>query len=154
MAKRNKVELIGNLGKDPDVRYTANGNPVANLAIATDESYKDRNTGQKVEKTEWHRVVVFGKPAEFAGQYLAKGAQVFVEGKLQTRKWQDQSGQDRYTTEIVVDITGELQSLGARTSSEGSAQQGSAPAQGQQQSQQPAAAYAPEPEFDDEPFPF
>lgn len=133
MARRNKVELIGNLGTDPDVRYTANGNPVANLAVATDESYKDRNSGQRVQRTEWHRVVVFGHSAEFAAKYLKKGNQVFVEGKLQTRKWQDQSGQHRYTTEVVVEAyNGDLQSLEKRPSDQDSAQQsaqtGSAPA--------------------------
>ena len=111
MAKRNKVELIGNLGRDPEVRYTGNGDPVANLAVATDESYKDRNTGQKVQQTEWHRVVVFGYSASYAAQYLKKGNQVFVEGKLKTRKWQGQDGRDNYTTEIVVDVTGDLQGL-------------------------------------------
>ena len=108
----NKMTLIANLGVDPEVRYTANGNPVANLSVATDESYKDRNTGQMVPQTEWHRVVIFGKLAEVAGQYLRKGSKVYIEGKLQTRKWQDQSGQDRYSTEIVVGINGQMQMLG------------------------------------------
>ena len=110
----NKVILIGNLGVDPEVRHTANGNAVTNLSLATDESYKDRNTGQMVPKTEWHRIVMFGKIAEVAGQYLRKGSKVYIEGKLQTRKWQDQSGQDRYTTEIVVDINGQMQMLDSR----------------------------------------
>ena len=97
----NKSLLIGRLGKDPAMSYTQSGQAVANLSIATDESYKDKS-GQKVEKAEWHRVVVFGKQAEFCGQYLTKGRLVFVEGRLQTRKWQDQNGQDRYQTEIVA----------------------------------------------------
>ncbi|WP_274520564.1 single-stranded DNA-binding protein, partial [Endozoicomonas atrinae] len=98
----NKVILIGNLGNDPDVRYTPAGAAVANLSIATSEVWNDKQTGQKQEKTEWHRVVFFGKSAERAQQYLHKGSKVFIEGKLQTRKWQDNSGQDRYTTEVVV----------------------------------------------------
>ena len=107
----NKVILIGNLGKDPEIRYVPNGGAVANLNIATSESWKDKATGEKQERTEWHRVVFFGKLAEIASEYLKKGAQIYVEGRLQTRKWQDKSGQDRYTTEIVGS---ELQMLGGR----------------------------------------
>lgn len=117
MAKRgvNKVILVGNLGQDPEIRYMPNGNAVANLTLATSESYKDKNTGQDVEKTEWHRICVFGKLAEIVGEYLRKGSQVYFEGKLQTRKWQDQQGQDRYTTEIVVDgFDGVMQMLGGK----------------------------------------
>lgn len=110
----NKVILIGNLGADPETRYTPSGNAVTNLSVATDESYKDRQTGQLVPRTEWHRVVLFGKLAEVAGQYLRKGSKVYLEGRLQTRKWQDQSGQDRYTTEIVVDMGGTMQMLDSR----------------------------------------
>ena len=110
----NKVILIGNLGQDPDTRYTPNGNAVVNLTLATDESYKDRQTGQLVPRTEWHRVVLFGKVAEVAGQYLRKGSKVYIEGRLQTRKWQGQDRQDRYTTEIVVDINGQMQMLDSR----------------------------------------
>ncbi|WP_276576708.1 single-stranded DNA-binding protein [Endozoicomonas sp. 4G] len=111
----NKVILIGNLGNDPDVRFTPNGSAVANLSLATSESWKDRNTGQPQEKTEWHRVVIFGKLAEVAQQYLRKGSKIYIEGKLQTRKWQDQSGQDKYTTEVVVDaFNGQLQMLDSR----------------------------------------
>lgn len=95
----NKAQIIGRLGKDPDLRYTQQGQPVCSLSIATDESYTDRD-GQKVERTEWHKVQVWGKPAEAAGQHLGKGSLVYVEGGLTTRKWQDQQGQDRYTTEI------------------------------------------------------
>ncbi|OZG70862.1 single-stranded DNA-binding protein [Hahella sp. CCB-MM4] len=110
----NKVILIGNLGADPETRYTPSGSAVSNLNIATDESYKDRQTGQMVPRTEWHRVVMFGKLAEIAQQYLKKGSKVYIEGRLQTRKWQDQSGQDRYTTEIVVDMQGQMQMLDGR----------------------------------------
>ncbi len=100
----NKVILIGNLGKDPEMRYTPNGVAVANLTLATSESWKDKTSGENVEKTEWHRVVMFQRLAEIAGEYLKKGAKVYIEGRLQTRKWQDKtSGQDRYTTEIVGD---------------------------------------------------
>ncbi len=107
----NKVILVGNLGKDPEIRYVASGGAVANLNIATSESWKDKTTGEKQERTEWHRVVFFGKLAEIANEYLKKGAQIYVEGRLQTRKWQDKGGQDRYTTEI---IGSELQMLGGR----------------------------------------
>ncbi|MGL4476244.1 MAG: single-stranded DNA-binding protein [Shewanella sp.] len=115
MASRgvNKVILVGNLGQDPEVRYMPNGNAVANITVATSESWKDQQ-GQQQERTEWHRVVFFGKLAEIAGEYLRKGSQVYVEGKLQTRKWKDQSGQDRYSTEIVVDQSGSMQMLGGR----------------------------------------
>jgi single-strand DNA-binding protein len=114
----NKVILVGSLGKDPEVKHLADGNAVANISLATSESWKDRNTGQKKEKTEWHRIVVFGKLAEIAGQYLTKGAQVYFEGKLQTRKWQDKAtGQDKYTTEIVVDSGGQMQMLGGNAQS-------------------------------------
>lgn len=111
----NKVILVGNLGQDPEVRYMPNGNGVANITLATSDSYKDKNTGQMVDKTEWHRVVFFGKLAEIVGEYCRKGSQIYVEGKLQTRKWTDQQGQEKYTTEIVVDgFTGQMQMLGAR----------------------------------------
>ena len=97
----NKVILMGNLGADPDMRYTSNGGAIANLSIATSESWKDKTSGEKKEKTEWHRVVLFGRLGEIAGEYLKKGSKVYLEGKLQTRKWQDKNDQDRYTTEIV-----------------------------------------------------
>ncbi len=109
----NKVILIGNLGADPDVRYTAGGAAVANLRLATSESWRDKNTGEQQERTEWHRVVLFGKLGEIAGEYLKKGSKVYIEGRLQTRKWQDQSGQDRYTTEIVGN---DMQMLDGRAS--------------------------------------
>ena len=98
----NKVILVGNLGADPDIRYTSNGGAIANLSIATSESWKDKTSGEKKEKTEWHRVVLFGRLGEIAGEYLKKGSKVYLEGKLQTRKWQDKDGNDRYTTEIVA----------------------------------------------------
>lgn len=112
MASRgvNKVILVGNLGQDPEIRYMPNGNAVANLSIATSESWKDQQ-GNMQERTEWHRLTMYRRLAEVAGEYLKKGSQIYVEGKLQTRKWQDQQGQDRYTTEIIVD---QMQMLGGR----------------------------------------
>lgn len=111
MASRgvNRVTIIGNLGQDPKVRYTSTGKPVVNITVATSEVWKDKSTGQEVSETEWHKCVAFGNLAEIAGEHLKKGSQVFLEGKIKTRKWQDQSGQDRYTTEIVFD---EMQMLG------------------------------------------
>ncbi|AXR08125.1 single-stranded DNA-binding protein [Salinimonas sediminis] len=113
MASRgvNKVILVGNLGTDPEVRYMPNGNAVANLSLATSESWKDQQ-GQVQERTEWHRLTMYRRLAEVAGEYLKKGSQIYVEGKLQTRKWQDQQGQDRYTTEIIVD---QMQMLGGKS---------------------------------------
>jgi single-strand DNA-binding protein len=107
----NKVILIGNLGADPEVRYMPNGEAVANLSLATSESWRDKQTNETREKTEWHRVVLFRRLAEIAGEYLKKGSKVYIEGRIRTRKWQDQAGQDRYTTEIYAD---ELQMLDAR----------------------------------------
>ena len=107
----NKAIIVGNLGRDPEVRYTANGNAIANITVATTESWKDKQSGERQEKTEWHRVVFFGRLAEIAGEYLKKGSQVYIEGRLQTRKWEDKSGQERYTTEIVAS---EMQMLGSR----------------------------------------
>ncbi|MGL4859493.1 MAG: single-stranded DNA-binding protein [Enterobacteriaceae bacterium] len=118
----NKVTLIGNLGQDPEVRYMPNGGAVANLTLATSDSWRDKQTGETKEKTEWHRVTLYGKLAEVAGEYLHKGSQVYIEGQLRTRKWQDQSGQDRYTTEVIVNVGGTLQMLGGRPS-DGSTQQ-------------------------------
>lgn len=108
----NKVIIIGNLGADPEVRSTANGGYVASLRLATTEAWKDRNTGENQERTEWHRVSIFGRTAEVAQQYLRKGAKVYIEGRLQTRKWQDQNGQDRYSTDIVGDVMQMLDSRG------------------------------------------
>ncbi|UYA61824.1 Single-stranded DNA-binding protein [Pectobacterium sp. F1-1] len=125
MASRgvNKVILVGNLGQDPEVRYMPNGGAVANITLATSESWRDKQTGEQKEKTEWHRVVLFGKLAEVAGEYLRKGSQVYIEGALQTRKWSDQAGVERYTTEVVVNVGGTMQMLGGR-------QGGGAPAGG------------------------
>lgn len=111
MASVNKVILIGNLGKDPETRYAPSGDAICNITLATTDNWRDKATGEKREATEWHRVVFFGKLAEIAGQYLRKGSQVYVEGSLRTRKWQDKDGQDRYTTEIRAD---EMKMLGSR----------------------------------------
>lgn len=128
----NKVILVGNLGQDPEIRYMPSGGAVTNISIATSESWKDKATGEQKEKTEWHRVVIFGKLAEIAGEYLKKGSQVYIEGALQTRKWTDQSGNDKYTTEIVVAMNGVMQMLGSK------------PAQGQQQSGEKGGWGAPQ----------
>ena len=98
----NKAFILGNLGKDPEIREASNGTSVVSFSVATSEEWKDKNTGEKREKAEWHRIVIFGRLAEVAGKYLKKGSQVYLEGKVQTRKWKDQSGNDRYTTEIVA----------------------------------------------------
>jgi single-strand DNA-binding protein len=111
MASVNKVIIVGNLGKDPEIRYMPNGDAVTNCTIATTDSWKDKTTGEKKEATEWHRIVFFRKLAEIAGQYLKKGSQVYIEGSLKTRKWQDKEGRDCYTTEIVADS---MQMLGSR----------------------------------------
>jgi single-strand DNA-binding protein len=132
----NKVILVGQLGKDPETRHSAGGGAICNFSMATSEKYKDRD-GQQVEKTEWHSIVIFGKLAEIAGEYLKKGSQVYIEGKIQTRKWQDKDGKDRYTTEIVAN---EMQMLGGK--------QDAAPKTGKQQA--PAAADS----FEDSEIPF
>ncbi|MCH8178855.1 MAG: single-stranded DNA-binding protein [Proteobacteria bacterium] len=111
MASINKVILIGNLGRDPEVRYTPNGAAVCNVSVATTRNWKDKNSGDKVEETEWHRVVFYDRLAEIAGEYLKKGRPVYVEGRLKTRKWQDKDGKDNYTTEIVAE---QMQLLGGR----------------------------------------
>jgi len=127
----NKAIILGNICQDIEVRWTPNGNAVANFSIATNEEWKDKNTGQKQEKTEFHKVVMFGKLAEVAGQYLRKGSKVYIEGKLQTRKWQNQEGRDVYTTEVVVDINGSMQMLDSKPEgqqqSQGAYQQHSQP---------------------------
>lgn len=114
MASRgvNKVILVWNLGQDPEVRYMQSGGAVANITLATSETWRDKQTGENKEITEWHRVVLFGKPAEVAGEYLKKGAQVYIEGQLRTRKWQGTDGQDNYTKEVVVNVGRTLQMLG------------------------------------------
>lgn len=146
----NKAIIIGNLGNDPDVRFMPNGNAVANLSVATDESYKDKNTGQMVPKTEWHKVVIFGKLAEIAGQYLKKGSKVYIEGKLETRKWQNKEGQDVYTTEIKVDIQGQLQMLDGKP--EGSQQ--SQPKRQPREQQGPVEPADDMSDWDNEKIPF
>jgi single-strand DNA-binding protein len=148
MASRgvNKVILIGNLGADPETRYMPSGGAVTNIRMATSESWKDRNTGETQERTEWHRVVFFNKLGEIAGEYLKKGSKVYIEGSIRTRKWQGQDGQDRYTTEVVAN---EMQMLDSRGGSGGStsfepdreAQPASAPT---------ASASAPDADFDDD----
>lgn len=133
MASINKVFLIGHLGQDPEVRYMPSGKAVANITIATSESWKDKNTGEKQERTEWHRVVFFSPLAEIVGQYLRKGSSAFIEGRLQTRKWQDKNGVDRYTTEIVANEMkmlggkGDRAGGGSATYDSGDAEYGSAP---------------------------
>ncbi|MCK9507697.1 MAG: single-stranded DNA-binding protein [Pigmentiphaga sp.] len=145
MASVNKVILVGNLGRDPEVRYSPDGAAICNVSIATTSNWKDRNTGERREETEWHRVVFYNRLAEIAGEYLKKGRSVYVEGRLKTRKWQGQDGQERYTTEIVAD---QMQMLGGREGggmSEGGGYGGDAPASRpsrpapQQQQQAPAA---------------
>ena len=118
----NKVILVGNLGRDPEVRNTQNGDPIVNMSLATSESWKDRTTGERRERTEWHRVVIFNENlGRIAQQYLRKGSKVYIEGQLQTRKWQDQSGQDKYSTEVVLQrFRGELTMLDSRADSSGS----------------------------------
>jgi len=138
MASVNKVIIVGNLGRDPEVRYTADNRAITNITVATSERYTDKNSGEKKEITEWHRIVFFNRLAEIAGEYLKKGSSVYVEGRLQTRKWTDQSGTERYTTEIVAD---QMQMLGARNSTGG----GVAYDEGHSAPSSPAAAPAKRP---------
>ena len=141
MASVNKAIIVGNLGKDPEVRYTASGEAMCNITVATSENWKDKATGEKKELTEWHRISFFGKLAEIAGQYLKKGSQVYLEGRIKTRKWQDKEGQERYTTEIEAN---EMQMLGGRQSSD------SAPSEKPQRN----AQGAPKQSFEDDDIPF
>lgn len=144
----NKVILIGNVGKDPETRYMPSGGAVTNITVATSESWKDKNTGDKQERTEWHRVVFFNRLGEIAGEYLKKGSKVYVEGSLRTRKWQDNNGQDKYTTEIVGNEMQMLDSRGGGSASfDAPQQQQSRP---QQQPQQAPAAAPPDNGFDDD----
>ncbi len=148
----NKVMLIGNLGADPEVRYTTAGSAIANLRLATAESWRDKETGDQQERTEWHRVVFFGRLAEIAGEYLKKGSQIYIEGRLQTRKWQDRDGNDRYSTEIVAN---EMQMLGGRGAGGGSGGGGSSnfePSAPREAGASKArdSADAPMPDFDDD----
>lgn len=155
----NKVILVGTCGQDPEVRYLPSGNAVTNLSLATSEQWTDKQTGQKVEKTEWHRVALFGKVAEIAGEYLRKGSQVYIEGKLQTREW-EKDGIKRYTTEIIVDMQGTMQLLGGRPSGDDSAPRQARPAPQREPQQQarpaPQAAAQPAPDYDsfDDDIPF
>jgi len=141
----NKAIIVGNLGKDPETRYTPSGSAVTNITVATSESWKDKQTGEQQERTEWHRIVFFNRLAEIAGEYLRKGSQVYIEGKIQTRKWQDQNGQDRYTTEIVGN---EMQMLGSRGDNAGGGRPAAAPAAAPQQRQ--AAPPPPAEDFEDD----
>ncbi|MCW8905677.1 MAG: single-stranded DNA-binding protein [Sedimenticola sp.] len=143
----NKVILIGNVGKDPDVRYMPNGNAVANVTLATSESWKDKNSGETQERTEWHRIVFFRRLAEIVGEYVKKGSKLYVEGKLQTRKWQDQSGQDRYTTEIVAD---QMQMLDSRGGGGSSASYDAPRQQDSSGGGEPRSAPMPDDGFDDD----
>lgn len=144
----NKVILVGNIGQDPEVRYMPNGNPVANLTLATSETWKDKQTGETKEQTEWHKVVFFNKLAEIAGEYVRKGSKLYLEGSIRTRKWQDQQGQDRYTTEIVGN---EMQMLDRKGDSQATNDY-------QQYSQQPSAQAKPQPtaevDISDDDIPF
>jgi single-strand DNA-binding protein len=140
----NKVIIVGNLGSDPDTKFMPSGSALTNLSVATTDSWKDKQSGEKVEKTEWHRVVMFDRLAEIAGEYLRKGSQVYIEGQLQTRKWQDKDGNDRYSTEIRAR---DMQMLGSRG---GEASGGGFQGGGGQRAPQAAAAARPEPEFDDD----
>ena len=139
MASVNKVIIVGNLGRDPETRYLPSGEAVTNISIATTDTWKDKATGEKKEATEWHRVAFFGRLAEIAGEYLKKGSQVYVEGSLRTRKWQDKEGQDRYTTEIRADV---MQMLGSRAGA-GEARGGPAEPRGEPHGDAPARAGAP-----------
>ncbi|MCG2597357.1 single-stranded DNA-binding protein [Achromobacter insuavis] len=148
MASVNKVILVGNLGRDPDVRYSPDGAAVCNISVATTSSWKDKTSGQKREETEWHRVVMYGRLAEIAGEYLAKGRSVYIEGRLKTRKWQDKdTGADRYSTEIVAD---QMQMLGGREDGGGGGgSNDDAPARQPQQrapAQRPAPQQSPAPQ--------
>lgn len=137
----NKVILVGTCGQDPEVRYLPNGNAVTNLSLATSEQWLDKRSGQKVERTEWHRVSLFGKVAEIAGEYLRKGAQCYIEGKLQTREW-EKEGIKRYTTEIIVDINGTMQLLGSRPQGQQAGYPPDRQPQQQRQARQPPSQQA------------
>lgn len=155
MASRgvNRVTILGNLGNDPEVKYTQSGSAIANLTVATSESWNDKATGEKREAVEWHRVVLFGKLAEVAGEYLRKGSQVYIEGQLRTRKWTDQSGQEKYTTEIVVGMNGVMQMLGSKQDSKPQQQSGwgqpQQPKPQQQSKPAPSGQNVPPMDFDD-----
>ena len=155
MASRgiNKVILVGNLGNDPEVKYTNSGSAIANLTVATSESWNDKTTGEKREAVEWHRVVLFGKLAEVASEYLRKGSQVYIEGQLRTRKWTDNAGVEKYTTEIVVGMNGVMQMLGGKQDSKPQQQSGwghpQQPKPQQQSKPTPSGHSVPPTDFDD-----
>ena len=155
MASVNKVIIVGNLGRDPETRYMPNGEAVTNIAVATTESWKDKNSGEKKELTEWHRITFYRKLAEIAGQYLKKGSQVYIEGRLQTRKWTDKENVERYTTEIIADT---MQMLGSRQGMGGGAggmdeEYGSAPPPRQNQGAPAGGAAAPRQQAPSRPAP-
>ena len=160
MASRgvNRVTILGNLGNDPDVKYTNSGSAIANLTVATSESWNDKDTGEKRVVTEWHRVVLFGKLAEVAGEYLRKGSQVYIEGQLRTRKWTDNAGVEKYTTEIVVGMNGVMQMLGGKQEAKPQQSGWGQPQQPKQQPQpqsKPASSGTHEPPMDfDDSIPF
>jgi single-strand DNA-binding protein len=143
MASVNKVIIVGNLGRDPETRYTPDGAAITNVSIATTDTWKDKASGEKKEATEWHRVAFFGRLAEIAGEYLKKGSQVYVEGRLRTRKWQDKEGKDRYTTEIIADA---MQMLGSRSGAGEPREDREAPSRGEAKA---PAAKKPAGKFDD-----
>ncbi|WP_370601137.1 single-stranded DNA-binding protein [Pseudomonas nitroreducens] len=142
----NKAIIIGNCAGEPESRFLPNGNAVTNVTVVTNETWKDKQTGQQQERAEFHRVVLFGKVAEIASQYLHKGSQVYIEGTIRTRKWQGQDGQDKYTTEIVVDINGTMQLLGGKPSGDGAQR----PQQRQQRPEPQSQQSAPPDHFDDD----
>jgi single-strand DNA-binding protein len=145
----NKVIIIGNLGNDPDVRYMPSGNAVVNISVATNEQWRDRNSGETQEHTEWHRIVLYGKLGEIAGQYLRKGGKVYIEGRLRTRKWQDQSGQDRYSTEIIAEQMQMLDSRGTGGSSDFDQSYGQQPVRSAPTAPPPRSSAPPSPsDFD------
>lgn len=157
----NKVIIVGTLGNDPEVKYSASGSAIANLSVATSEQWKDKQTGEKKEQTEWHRIVIFGKLAEVAGEYLRKGSQVYIEGQLRTRKWTDSNGVERYTTEIVIpQMGGVMQMLGGKREDSGqkprqqsgqqSGQQPQQPQQQQLKQQSPQGGNEPPMDFEDD----
>lgn len=150
MASRgvNKVIIVGRLGQDPEVRYANSGVAFTSINVATSERWRDKQTGEQKEQTEWHRVVLSGKLAEIAGQFLFKGSEVYLEGKLRTRKWTDQSGVEKYTTEVLVGVGGTLQMLGGKRETDGQ------PKQQNSQPQQPKQASEPPMDFDDSDIPF
>ncbi|WP_260282505.1 single-stranded DNA-binding protein [Proteus terrae] len=149
MAERgvNKSIILGNLGDDPTVRYSPNGTAFANFSVATSETWTDKNTGEKRERTDWHNVAIQGKLAEIAGQYLKKGSQVYIEGKMRTRKYQGNDGQDKYITEVIVDMKGTMQMLGGNSGNQAGSQQ---PARQPQQPQQQASQNDPPMDWDDD----